>query len=65
MTENTRKNLRRSAFNGLMAMLFCGGLVLGGSEFTGFPWGPLLGAACWVALGLMATSGRVKDDVGL
>jgi hypothetical protein len=38
----------------LMALLFSGGILLGGAEFVGFPWGPLIGAACFGILGLIA-----------
>ena len=46
-----------------MALLFFGGVLMGGSEFVGFPWGPLIGAGCWVALGLMVLALRGKYDV--
>ena len=42
-----------AAFSFLLAVLFSGGILLGGSEFVGFPWGPVAGVACWVALGLI------------
>jgi len=45
--------VKSGAFALLMAILFSGGILLGGSEFVGFPWGPVAGVACWVALGLI------------
>ena len=39
--------------SGIMAVLFSGGILLGGSEFVGFPWGPLAGACCFVILGII------------
>ena len=43
--------VKSGAFAFLMAGLFSGGVLLGGSDFVGFPWGPFLGVACWVLLG--------------
>ena len=63
MTLSMRKKLAASAISCVMAMLFCGGLLLGGSEFVGFPWGPLAGAGCWVMLGLMSFIFKGKYDV--
>lgn len=45
--------IKLSAISCVMALLFAGGVLLGGSEFVGFPWGPLAGAVCFVALLLM------------
>ena len=45
--------VKSGAFAFLLASLFSGGILLGGSEFVGFPWGPVAGVACWVLLGLI------------
>ncbi len=63
MIANTRKKLHASAISSVMAMLFCGGFLLSGSEFVGFPWGPLAGAVCWVVLGLLVLKMRGKYSV--
>lgn len=53
MISSGRKILQQFS-NFLMALLFCSAVLLSGSEFVGFPWGPLAGAACWLVLGIMA-----------
>jgi hypothetical protein len=53
MTSSMQKRLKLSALSFVMAMLFSAGMLLGGSEFVGFPWGPLAGAVCWVILSLL------------
>lgn len=60
MIPNTLKNLKPLASRLVMALLFCGGILLGGAEFVGFPWGPLIGSTCWVVLGLMVLRLRGK-----
>jgi len=46
--------LKTGAFSCLMAGLFSAGILLGGSEFVGFPWGPVIGVCCFVAFGTIA-----------
>jgi len=63
MTESMQKKLKASALSIVFALLFSGGILLSGSDFVGFPWGPLAGAGCWVALGLMVFALRGQYDV--
>ena len=62
MTVSMRNRLKRSALSFTGAVLFCGGFLLSGSEFVGFPWGPLAGACCWVILGLFVLIMRGRYD---
>jgi hypothetical protein len=48
-----KHRLKVGAFSCLMAGLFSAGILLGGSEFVGFPWGPVVGAGCFVMFGLI------------
>ena len=50
-----KHKVKAVAFACFMATLFTAGILLGGSEFVGFPWGPLIGAACLVVFGLIGT----------
>ena len=45
--------LKLSALSFVMALLFSAGVLLSGSDFVGFPWGPLIGTGCWGVLGLL------------
>ena len=63
MTGNMQKKLKASILSFILALLFAGGVLLSGSNFVGFPWGPLAGAGCWVALGLMVLALRCQYDV--
>ena len=56
MTYEQRNKLRAWWLSLWMACLFSGGILFGGAEWTwpGIPWGPVIGAACFVALGLTA-----------
>ena len=53
MDYTTKNRLKTAAFSCWMAFLFMGGVAFGGSEFAfpGFPWGPVIGATCFVILG--------------
>ena len=63
MTENMRKKLKASVLSSSLALLSTGGVLLSGSNLLGFPWGPLAGAGCWAALGLMALALKGQYDV--
>ena len=63
MTGSMRKKLKASALRIVLALLFACGIILSGSDFVGFPWGPLAGAGCWVALGLLVLALRGQHDV--
>lgn len=52
MYDLTRK-IKAVVFACCMATLFTAGILLGGAEFVGFPWGPLIGAVCLVVFGLI------------
>ena len=62
MTENMRKHLKALALSIVLVLLFSGGVLLSGSNFMGFPWGPLAGAGCWVALGLVVLALKGQYD---
>ena len=63
MTESMPKKLKASALSSLLVLLFSGGVLLSGSNFVGYPWGPLAGAGCWVALDLMVLALKGQYDV--
>lgn len=62
MTESMQKKLKASTLSFLLVLLFSGGVLLSGSDFLGFPWGPLASAGCWLALGLMVLALRGQYD---
>jgi hypothetical protein len=60
MIYSQKNRLKAGALSCWMASLFAGGILLGGSEFVGFPWGPVVGALCFVALAITAYFFRNK-----
>jgi len=51
--EELRQKIKKAIFVCFMSLLLAAGILLGGSEFVGFPWGPLAGAVCLVVFGLI------------